>query len=55
MSENYKFYVWVHEITVLGYEENIVIPTEHSEHIVGMFDRGLTPKEALDEYINHVI
>lgn len=45
-----EFYEWLHQVTSLGYDENIMIPAEKGDIIENLFNLNYTPKEALEAY-----
>lgn len=49
-----KYLDWLHDLSTLGYEENIIINTSHRDAIEYFFKSGLTPPEALERYKNFV-
>ena len=54
-----KFYTldfldWVHKLTLIGYDQDIIIMSEHSEYVMALYQRGLTPELAFEEYFDFV-
>lgn len=45
-----EFQKWLHELTTLGYSENIMLEAEHMEVIVLYYTEKKTTRQALDEY-----
>lgn len=45
-----SYLTWLHELTVLGYQKNIVINSNHSDWIDEMYKSNMTPESALTEY-----
>ena len=54
MNRNSVYTKWLHDLTVLGYEENIMISTDHSAAIQYYFGIRLTPEAALERYKDFV-
>ncbi len=46
-----KYITWMHELTLLGYTQEIVFLTRDSDLVQDYYDSGKTPAEALDEYM----
>jgi hypothetical protein len=52
MNTDQKFLSWLHEMTILGYDKNVTLDPEHAEIIDLYFQKGMTPADALDRYVN---
>ena len=46
-----KFLPWLHQLTQLGYDQNVTVETTHGECVGFLFIEGKTPEQALPEYI----
>jgi len=53
LMKNPKFQAWLHALTVMGYEQKVMIKAIHSTLIMNYFITGKTTKEALEEYKKH--
>lgn len=54
MDDFYKdqrFIGWLHKMTILGYDKEISISSEHKEIVQGYYSAGYTPEDALEQYI----
>jgi hypothetical protein len=54
MRKKNKYFEWLHDLTLLGYEENIMISTDHNAAIQYFFASGLTPAATLERYKDFV-
>lgn len=45
------FLQWLHELTIAGYQNEVMIETDHLEVVTLLFREGKTPEQALPEYI----
>jgi hypothetical protein len=41
---------WLHQLSTLGYEQGVMVESEHAECVGFLFIDGKTPEEALPEY-----
>ncbi|MFD2874068.1 hypothetical protein ACFS5N_16415 [Mucilaginibacter ximonensis] len=47
-----EYHNWLHQLTTLGYERKIMIPSEIKGAVDELYAEGLTPNEALERLIN---
>jgi hypothetical protein len=52
ISFDEPFNEWLHELTLLGYDQDIMIPARHADRIKSYYEEKLTPDEALQAYMN---
>lgn len=45
------FLKWLHELTILGYESDITIPTELEDEVKNCYRGGMKPQKALNAII----
>lgn len=44
-----KFLSWLHDVTALGYQQNIIISFELSDVCKELYQSGVTPEDAIKE------
>jgi hypothetical protein len=50
VKDNSEFLQWLHDLTVLGYDQKVIITADHQEVIAFYFIEGRTPLAALFRY-----
>lgn len=50
LSRKNEFLTWLHELTQLCYEEEVILSTDHDEVIALFYKEGKTPEAALADY-----
>lgn len=49
---DHKFLDWTHKLTHLGYEADIIIGMEWAEKVREIYDKGMSPEDALNNILN---
>jgi hypothetical protein len=50
--KNPAYFTWLHDLTTTGYEQNIIIPAEHSEGVAAIFLTPLEGVSPIERYID---
>lgn len=48
-----EYLAWAHQLTTMGYEKGVMIPTESKEDVDELYSEGKEPEEALAELIKN--
>lgn len=48
------YYQWLHKLTVIGYDHDIMIGAHLEEDVKKMFADGLTPEQAIEKIMETV-